>query len=65
MKDWIYWHINSPLWFFCHRNLMPKLRGDKPIKWGIYLSLLSVKWWKNFKRRLSRPRVLGVTSDTN
>lgn len=47
MNEWFYWKIRNPIWFFYHRNLMPKLRGHKPMKWGIYLPLLSAKFWAN------------------
>lgn len=53
MKNWFYWHIQNPIWYFYHRNFMPKLRGDKPF----ILPLLNSKWWgkrfliKNIKMR--------------
>ena len=41
MKDFWWWRVNQPLWFFYHRNLMPKLRGHKPF----ILPLLNSEWW--------------------
>ena len=46
-KRWFYWHIRNPLWYFWHKNFYPKLKGYKPMKWGIYLPLLSSKYWAN------------------
>ena len=44
---WFYWHIQNPVWYFWHRNLYPKMKGYKPMKFGIYLPLLSQRFWAN------------------
>ena len=39
LNDFFYWKIRNPVWFFLHQNLLPKLRGHKPLKWGFYMPL--------------------------
>jgi len=45
MKNFFYWTFVVRYQMFMDRNLLPKLRGHKPLKWGIYVPLLSAKAW--------------------